>query len=151
MSKQYFYLFFILLILIFVAFIFNFGSSEDIKNKTVYVIINNHKFNVEIADTEIKREQGLMNREHLDENAGMLFVFPKPDIQTFWMKNTHIPLDIIWIENNQIVEMTSLEPQRGDNIPEYTPKNKANYVLELNAGLAQRYGFKIGNEVKIIK
>jgi len=90
-----------------------------------------------------------MNRSHLDANSGMLFVFPKSDIQTFWMKDTLIPLDIVWLNNNRIVEMTTLQIPNGDTIPEYTPKNKANYVLELNAGEIIKNDFKVGDVVKI--
>ena len=113
------------------------------------VKINNKTFKVELALTDTRREKGLMGRDHLDANSGMLFVFPKSDIQTFWMKDTKIPLDIIWIEDAKIVEMTTLKPQSGTTIPQYTPKNKANYVLEVNAGITSENNIKVGDVVKI--
>jgi len=113
--------------------------------KTAQVIINNYVFNVEVANTEAMRTQGLSGRKSLDDNTGMLFVFEKPDIYPFWMKDTLIPLDIIYINDDKIVEMTTLQPQKGDDIPNYTPQEKAQYVLELNANS----GVKVGDEVKI--
>lgn len=118
------------------------------------VSINGKKMKVEIAKTDAEREYGLMNRNQLDVNSGMLFVFEKAEIQTFWMKNTLIPLDIIWINSssigiNKIVEITTLDPDSPDYTPQYTPENKANYVLELNAGAINENGFKVGDQVKI--
>lgn len=115
------------------------------------VLINNQQFNIEIARTDAERQKGLMGRTSLDINAGMLFVFPSSDIYSFWMKETLIPLDIIFINNNKIVELTSLQPQNPQDtlIPQYTPKNKANYVLELPAGTASKHNFQPGNPVKI--
>ena len=119
------------------------------REKSASIVINNQKFNVEIAKTDAERAKGLMNRSSLDANAGMLFVFPSSDIQPFWMKNTLIPLDIIYINNNKIVEMTTLNSPIDNNIPQYTPKNKANYILELPAGTAKKYNFKIDDQVEI--
>lgn len=110
---------------------------------------SNKKFNVEVAKTNATREYGLMNRTSLDVDAGMLFIYSDSDIRSFWMKNTLIPLDILWINDDRIVEMATLQPETPQNTPTYTPKNKANYVLELNAGTAKKYNFKIGDEVKI--
>ena len=113
------------------------------------VSINGKEFNVELARTDAEHEKGLMDRDNLDADAGMLFIFKKADIQTFWMKNTLIPLDIIWINKGKIVEITTLDPDSPDFTPQYTPKEKAKYVLELNAGTVKENGFKIGDEVKI--
>lgn len=126
-------------------------NKSDIKA----VVINNQKFNVEIAQTAPERETGLMNRKSLDLNAGMFFIFSKSDIQNFWMKNTLIPLDIIWLAPSEvegtlkIVDIQTLQPATKNNIPQYTPKVKASYVLEINAGLSNQYGFKIGDVIKI--
>lgn len=119
------------------------------------VSINGKEFNIEIAQTNTEREKGLMNRDNLDADNGMFFIFKKADIQTFWMKNTLIPLDIIWINSstplglNKIVDMITLDPDTPDFTPQYTPKEKAKYVLELNAGTANENNFRIGDEVKI--
>ena len=118
------------------------------------VSIDNKQFTVELAKTDAERGKGLMNRDHLNANSGMLFIFSNAEIQTFWMKNTLIPLDIIWIDSstlgvNTIVDMTTLDPDSPSYTPQYTPKKKAKYVLELNAGSINENGFKIDDQVKI--
>lgn len=128
----------------------------DQKDNHSTVTINNKTFDVELARTNAEREKGLMNRDHLDADSGMLFIFKKAEIQTFWMKNTLIPLDIIFIDNpstslrtGKIVEITTLDPDSSDYTPQYTPKEKAGFVLELNAGAINENGFKVGDQVKI--
>ncbi|OGD56527.1 hypothetical protein A2V71_02380 [Candidatus Berkelbacteria bacterium RBG_13_40_8] len=125
------------------------GVFFSIKNRKPQVIINNKTIDVEVALTESQREKGLSGRTELDVNSGMLFVFPKSDIHTFWMKETKIPLDIIWIDEGKVVEIMTLDPQIDDQTPSYTPKNKANFVLEVNAGMASEDNIKVGDEVKI--
>lgn len=144
----------ILVIIIVVAlgvtafFIFNKKTSAN-------VTIKGKEFNVALALTDAQREKGLSKKESLDDNSGMLFVFPKSEIHSFWMKDTLIPLDIIWLAPSEvegmskIVEMATLDPQSEEMTPQYTPKNKANYVLELNAGEITENDFNIGDEVKI--
>lgn len=135
----------IVLILIGLVLIFR----QPVAKRTGEVNIDGHTFKVELAQTESEREKGLMNRASLDENAGMLFVFPSAAIYPFWMKDTLIPLDILWIENDTIVDMTTLTATTGVNIAQYRPKNKANYVLEINAGLIKKYNFKVGETVSL--
>ncbi len=137
------------LIIVLVIVVIGLGVFFFCRNKKPQVTINNKTFNVEVALTDAQREKGLSGRTELDANSGMLFVFPKSDIETFWMKETKIPLDIIWIDDSKIVEMTTLDPQIGTDIPSYTPKNKANYVLEINAGMASEDNIKVGDSVKI--
>jgi uncharacterized membrane protein (UPF0127 family) len=109
------------------------------------VIINNKTYTVDVAKTEPEKNKGLSGRKYLAPNSGMLFVFEKPGVYPFWMKDTLIPLDIIYINNNKVVEITTLQPQSSGNIPRYTPQNKADYVLELNANS----GVKVGDNVNI--
>lgn len=142
--NKYFWL--VLIVFILIVGLYYFMNNNK---KTAIVVINNQQFKVEMAKTDAERAKGLMNRSSLDANAGMLFAFPSSDIQTFWMKNTLIPLDIIYIDNNKIVETTTLQPETPQNTPTYTPENKANYVLELPAGTASKYNFKAGDQVKI--
>jgi uncharacterized membrane protein (UPF0127 family) len=130
----------ILLVLTY-PFVFKKNNSE--------VQINGQTIKVELALNSAQWTKGLMNRTYLAPNTGMLFVFPRADKYPFWTKDTLIPLDIIWINNNQIVDMITLQPQNGTNVPEYTPKLPADYVLEVSAGTAQKYGFYINDKVKI--
>lgn len=121
----------------------------SIRQKTASVTIGNKKYNVELAQTNSEREKGLSNRNSVDVNSGMLFVFPESNIWPFWMKDTLIPLDIIFIDNNRIVETITLQPETPQNTPTHTPKNKANYVLELNASEIEKNNFQVGDAVEI--
>lgn len=129
------------------------------KNRSSSVTIKDKTFEVELARTDAERIKGLAGRSALDADSGMLFIFGKSDIHSFWMKDTFIPLDIIWINDNKIVEITTLYPagqsplggaaSPNEKIPQYKPTQKANYVLEINAGLSQKYGFRVGDKVRI--
>lgn len=95
---------------------------------------------VELADTTEKRARGLMFRDSLAKNHGMLFTFPEPQQWSFWMKNTRISLDIVWIDRNKkIVHIERHVPtcsRTDDGCPQYQPNEGALYVLELAAGSA---------------
>jgi uncharacterized membrane protein (UPF0127 family) len=102
---------------------------------------------VEIADTPAKRERGLQYRKDLAHDRGMIFLFPTESTQSFWMKNTPIPLDMIFINRDRrivgIVEETL--PFSLDSRSVGTPSQ---YVLEINGGLSKRYGIKAGDGVR---
>jgi uncharacterized membrane protein (UPF0127 family) len=102
---------------------------------------------VEIADTPAARELGLMYRSHLDENAGMIFVFPAPDRWSFWMKNTEIPLDMIFADSTgKIVGIVeNAEPFSEKPL---TVNGASLYVLEVNAGFARRHHVVPGDLLK---
>ncbi|MFH0738148.1 MAG: DUF192 domain-containing protein [Candidatus Micrarchaeota archaeon] len=101
---------------------------------------------VEIANNSLTRAKGLMGRQTLGENEGMLFIFDKSGIYPFWMLNTTIPLDAVYIaENGSIVDIIEMEPC-GLNITKcrlYTPKAEARYVLEVNRGFSARLGVSV--------
>ncbi|HZD39854.1 MAG TPA: DUF192 domain-containing protein [Terriglobales bacterium] len=102
---------------------------------------------VEIADTPAKRELGLQYRRELAENHGMLFLFPAEKENVFWMKNTPIPLDMIFINaNHQIVGIV-------ENAVPFTTEGRSvpapsQFVLEINGGRARRQGFEVGDRVR---
>ena len=102
----------------------------------------------ELADTTEKRARGLMFRESLAKDRGMLFTFPEPQHWTFWMKNTRIPLDIIWMDRNKkIVHVERNVPtcsRTDDGCPQYQPNEEASYVLELVAGMADALKLRRG-------
>ena len=117
---------------------------------------------LEIADTEPKRNRGLMFRESLPESQGMLFVFEQPGFYPFWMKNCRIALDIVWLDRAfKVVSLSeSVPPCRlpgceppceSDACPTYAPDEgtAASYVVELAAGFAKRHGLKKGQTLAV--
>ncbi len=135
-----------------VSLLFLKTSKPKISNgyNIAVVEINNYKIIADIADTPASRRKGLGGREKLEKGRGMLFVFDEPDIYPFWMKDMRFPIDIIWILDDKVVEIwEDAPPPTGSNIPRYTPKNKANFVLEIPAGEVERYNIKIGDRVNL--
>jgi len=117
------------------------------------VELNGKHYIVEIADDTVSREQGLMYRTQLEDGHGMLFIFPAPQKLTFWMKNTLIPLDILFFDNQrQLINFHQrVPPCKSAPCPVYPSLDKAQYVLELNAGVAEKIGVKAGDELIIAK
>jgi uncharacterized membrane protein (UPF0127 family) len=115
-------------------------------------VINHHTYTLLIANDDKSRQVGLSERKSLDKNTGMLFIFDKKDTYSFWMKNTQIPLDIIFIDKDTIVDIVKNAPPQAGNtgkLPIYTPKKEENYVLEINGGQSDKYKFKIGDKVTL--
>lgn len=116
---------------------------------------NQVEFEVEIADSVEERAQGLMNRKSMLDNQGMFFIFPKPDNLTFWMKNTYLPLDMIFIDQDwQVVKIAkTAQPcleEDDKKCPYYRSEVNAQYVLEIKAGLAENKGIKEGDKISLI-
>jgi len=106
-------------------------------------------FKAEIADTAPKQMKGLMFRKTLDEDKGMLFVFDYAFMQRFWMMNTSVPLDIIFInDEKKIINIEEAEPCGLIPCKLYNSTDNALYVLEINQGLSKKYGFKKGTQVE---
>jgi uncharacterized protein len=105
---------------------------------------------VEVASDEATREQGLMYRDHLADDRGMIFLFPQAGEYPFWMKNTLIPLDMIWIDaDHRIVHIAhDVPPCKADPCPNYPPNAKASSVLELAAGVAAKHHLADGNVLR---
>lgn len=109
--------------------------------------INNKIIEIEIADTPKETQQGLSNRKSLGVNNGMLFVFPTEQIPSFWMKDMHFAIDIIWINKDwKIIDITqNLKP---DTYPQaFSPKQEIKYVLEVNADWTKRNNITIGDVI----
>ena len=103
---------------------------------------------VEIADTRLERQQGLMFREYLEENQGMLFIFEDEDTHSFWMKDTLIALDMIWINSSyHIVHIEQAAPCKTENCRLYKPPKAARYVLEVNKEFTEENNIKIGDVI----
>ena len=102
---------------------------------------------VEIADSSARREYGLMYRRHLDENAGMIFVFKAPQHLEFWMKNTVIPLDMIFADGaGKIVGIVRKAEPFSEAID--SVEQNSQYVLEVNGGFCERHGVKPGDTLR---
>ena len=124
-------------------------SSANALKAGVVSFFNNDRIYVEIADTEALRAQGLMHRNHLSENDGMLFVYADQGIRGVWMKNTLLALDVLFLsEDGKIVSiLKNLPPCQQINCPVYSSKQKARYMLEVNAGFIDRHNIQLGQTV----
>ncbi len=127
-------------------------GSAACTTSTPVVVLRDHVFRVEIADDEAERTRGLMYREHLDADAGMLFLFERQEPQAFWMKNTRIPLDILYFDQSWSLVGWSLNTppcSLGNQCPSYPSGAPARYVLELNAGTASSIGAQLGDKLDV--
>jgi uncharacterized protein len=108
--------------------------------------------NVEIADTPAKREQGLMGRESLDEDSGMVFIFFEPSSSPFWMKDTLIPLSIAFFDDEgDIVDILDMDPCKKEPCPFYTPAAPYFGALEVNQGAFEDWGVEVGDRITVAR
>jgi uncharacterized membrane protein (UPF0127 family) len=115
-----------------------------------WVELKGKRYAVEIADDPAERERGLMFRDELPEGHGMLFIHDREEDQSYWMKNTKIPLDILYFgHDRRLVSMQQHVPpcSLGDQCPPFPSTDPALYVLELNGGTAEAIGLKVGDEM----
>lgn len=115
-----------------------------------WVELQGQRFAVEIADDNQERAHGLMFRESMDDDNGMLFIHDEEMNLAYWMKNTKIPLDILYFDSNRrlVSQQRDVPPcSLGNGCPPYPSSAPARYVLELNAGQAARMGLKDGAEL----
>jgi uncharacterized membrane protein (UPF0127 family) len=116
-----------------------------------YVVLKGERFSVELAETREKQALGLMFRDSLPNDHGMLFIFPVASMQSFWMKNTRIPLDIFYFDEElRLVNVAeNARPCRTPRCPGYPSTGPAKYVLELNAGKAAELGAGAGDLLEL--
>ena len=126
------------------------NSAPVFKKEGELLFISNHDgetlsvIDIEIADTDQKTMQGLMYRSSMPQNAGMLFLMPREDIQGFWMRNTYIPLDMIFVNSNkQIVTIHANTTPMNES--SYISTAPALYVVEVNAGYCNKNNIKEGD------
>jgi len=119
------------------------GCSEGLE--TYELSIGDSEFRVEVVDTPETRARGLMEREDLAADAGMLFVFESSEPRSFWMKNTLIPLSIAYIDHNLIIrEIYDMQPL--STVPVLS-RNSARYALEVNRGAFDASGITVGDRI----
>ena len=154
--KNYKFLFVINFIILGIFFNHNVEACTNIKfaKKDIFIAskYNNKKirFNVEIADTELKRKTGLQCRTKMELNEGMLFIWKTEDLRSFWMKNTSIPLDIIFLNEAYEIIDISLNA-KPFSLKSISSEKKAKYVLELNKGVFDSYRFNLKDKIIINK
>jgi uncharacterized membrane protein (UPF0127 family) len=117
----------------------SFISSDSTASTTIFL---------ELATTTSEQEQGLSYRKSLANNSGMLFIFPDEEEQDMWMKDMHFSLDMIWFDKNfTVIDIKeNATPESYPNI--FSPRQKAMYVLEVNAGFVAKNKIKIGDVEK---
>ncbi|WP_376693980.1 DUF192 domain-containing protein [Wenzhouxiangella sp. EGI_FJ10409] len=118
-----------------------------------FVVVEGERFSVEIADDDATRAQGLMFRDEMADDHGMLFIFPNERPRSFWMRNTRIPLDIIYLDRDlEVVSISAETPpcrSRSGRCPSYPSEGPAQYVLEINGGRAAELGLAPGDRIEV--
>ena len=108
------------------------------------------KIDIQIADTDFDRQLGLMFRKSMSENKGMLFIFPQESIQSFWMRNTYISLDMIFLNaDKKIITIHKNTKTLSDQ--SYRSTGPAKYVIEVDSGFSDKFNIKVGDKVNWIK
>lgn len=147
-----------LIIILFVLLLVYLSSklfiNKSTSTRTLTQNIKEQTFNLEIADNPYLQAKGLSGRTKLCENCGMLFIFKNENIQSFWMKDTLIPLDIIFINRSgQITDIYTANPEPGKTdlqLKIYQSSQAAKYVIELNAGITSKLNLKTGDTINLI-
>ena len=124
--------------------------DKFVRNK-VTMLMPQGALQVEVVDTPVSRELGLSKRLMMKNDEGMLFVFDVPGRYGFWMKDMSFPLDIMWINQNGIVVNIerNVTPESYKEKKTYINQADASYVLEINAGQAEKFGLYLGSKIKI--
>ena len=132
---------------------FDSGPETPLDGNRTEIFFEDHRFEVEIADSSEERARGLMNREFLGENSGMLFVYEEKNDRSFWMKNTFIPLDIIFLDSNfEVINIEKADPEPNtsdDNLQRYKSDRPAQYVLEINQNRSEEIGLEKGSKMSL--
>jgi len=139
----------IILVLVFTGISYTqLSGSGTKKKKSIY--FKNNSFLVQVAETKQQQEKGLMFVRSLPPNSGMLFIYKDEAVRYFYMKNTYIPLDIIWMDKGKKVVFIkkNAQPENLDVYETIQPQEEAMYVLELNAGSLDRIGLRINDTLR---
>ena len=132
----------------------NYLKTEEffLLKKTPTITINNQTFELNVANSQEEREVGLSKTRSLPERQGMIFIFDKPDYYSFWMKNMTIPIDIIYINKDKIVTIhKNAQPpiNQTESLIIYSSTQPSDKVLEIQAGLSEKYNFKKDDKVSV--
>lgn len=139
-------------LILFSAILLTYSQCWGFQNAHLTIHTDNgpQLFQVELAQTEEQQKQGLMFRKAMPQNHGMLFLFDKPASITMWMKNTYIPLDMVFIDKNGII-VDIYKNAKPLSLKHITSQQPALYTLELNAGTTDTYNIKAGDKIELPK
>lgn len=142
-----------LFVLILILIVFLFFRSRPSNLSTINLTLGNKIYSVELARNLFEKSKGLGGRTSLCPTCGMLFVYDQESIYPFWMKDTLIPLDMLWLDSQgKIVTIHTALPQPGVSdfqLKSYANTTPAKYVLEINAGQAQQLNLQVGDIIPI--
>lgn len=151
--KNVFIIYGILIVAVIALALFKFRDLLPFASKQT-VTVNDHKFQVYVAKSDKDKAIGLTKFNSIKLDEGMLFVFDQKDKYPFWMHNMKFPIDIIYIADDKVVDVIPDAQPTSDsstNVQIYEPSDPANYVLEINDGLAKKYNITKGDTVSIPK
>ncbi len=112
------------------------------------IYFGNQKINLEIVSNQTDRERGLSGRQSIAENQGMLFIFEgEPKVHCFWMKDMNFPIDILWLSSEQVVLHVEKNVSPLSYPLSLCPNTPSSFVLEVQAGLSERYGIDVGSQL----
>lgn len=148
MKKQTF-LFGVLALIIFLGIMIISVQQDSPDKEKPHLVVNGHRIFVEIADSDLKRSQGLSGRNSLPENEGMLFVYDQLGLYSFWMKGMKFNLDFVFIKGQKVVDLVEDVPfpQSGEKPQIIGSSTEFDKVLEINQGMIEKLGLEIGNEI----
>ena len=136
----------IMFLLVLTSMLWSCSSHSDISDNITYEInIRDKKPRVEVAFRQKERTIGLMFRDELDNEHGMLFIYPQEQKLSFWMKNTRIPLSIAFINSSEII--IQIEPMAPYSLTSHTSKAKVRFALEMEEGWFRKNGITVGSKV----
>lgn len=125
---------------------FSYSALMDLLESKERICFKDNCYFVEIAKSVAEREKGLMQRDNLEADKGMLFIFEKEGIYPFWMKNMKFPIDIIWLDKEMKAAYIYKNAQPcASECPNIIPDKMAQYILEISAGEAEKIGLKDGS------
>ncbi|MBI2033940.1 MAG: DUF192 domain-containing protein [Candidatus Liptonbacteria bacterium] len=144
-------IFALVILFVLIAFIYKFFVAAPPSTSGLTTLkIGEQEFQVEVAKDDVSRSRGLSGREYMAREQGMLFIFDTAGNHGFWMKGMKFSLDIVWIREGRIVGFSENLPPVDEGLrppPIYYPPEVADMVLEINAGLVQKYEFKVGDPI----
>jgi uncharacterized protein len=145
-------------IVIFIGAVFFLFTRERMENprtsqrptERISVRVGEAVIHAEVARTSAEHARGLSGRSALGENEGMLFVFSARESHSFWMKETHIPLELLWVRDRHVVGIVTMAPEPGvpdEHLTTYPSPGPIDAVLEVPAGWTTRHGIRVGDVV----